>query len=211
MKNLESFIQKLNEQPEDYVTAREDNSIEGLFEKPKPDVDWKKIEEFEGGRTKNAYVPNAGKSGVTVGAGFDIGQQQNLEGLKPSIADKLSPYLGLQRAEAAETLKTQPLELSPEEAGIVTEYAQNNANNELKRQWEQISDVPFESLTPAQKTVLQSVQYQYGKLSRTPRFAQFAGKGQWENVVKELRNFKDNYPTRRGKEADYLEASLKKK
>ena len=70
MKNLESFLQKLNEQPEDYVTAREDNSIEGLFEKPKPDVDWKKIEEFEGGRAQNAYVPNAGKSGVTVGEGL---------------------------------------------------------------------------------------------------------------------------------------------
>lgn len=175
-------------------------------------IDWKAIEELEGGRQQQAYVPNSGKSGVTVGAGFDVGQRKNLEGLPEPVKEKLQPVVGLKRDDAERKLAAiGGIELSPEEADLVTNFARNETEQKLKQDWSKVSDVPFESLTPAQKTVLASVAHQYGSLSRTPRFAQFAGKGQWEKVVQELRNFKDQYKTRRNREADYLAQSLKKK
>ena len=198
---------------DEYVTAPEHVNLEpnpALADK-NTDVDWDMIKEFEGGVSKEGYVPKAGNSGVTVGAGFDIGQQAHLEGLHPELKEKLKPYLGLKKQDAERKLAEDGLSLGQHEADAVTKYGQDMMNDSLKNQWKKVSDVPFDQLTPAQQTVLQSVQYQYGDLSRTPRFAQFAGKGQWEKVVKELRNFKDSYKTRRGREADYLADSLKKK
>lgn len=175
-------------------------------------IDWGQIEELEGGRQPNAYVPESGKSGVTVGAGLDVGQRRHLEGLPEPIKEKLQPVVGLKRDDAKRKLEALGgIQLTPEETNLVSEFAQNETEQKLRDQWKSISDVPFDNLSQAQKTVLASVAHQYGSLSRTPRFSQFAGKGQWEKVVQELRNFKDQYKTRRNREADYLAQSLKKK
>jgi len=187
---------------EEYVTAPEAES----------NLDWNTIEQFEGGRKQEAYVPQAGKSGVTVSSGFDVGQRSNLQGLPLEIQEKLAPVVGLKRGEAQRALSSMGgIELSPEETDIVADFAKNETEQKLKDYWKQNSDIPFESLTPAQKTVLASITHQYGRLSRTPRFAQFAKKGEWDRVVQELRNFKDNYSTRRQKEANYLAESMRNK
>lgn len=200
MKNL---LKALQEQPENYVEAP--------VEQPAQDIDWQTIEQLEGGRQQQGYVPQAGKSGVTVSSGFDVGQRQNLEGLPAELQQKLQPFVGAKREEAQRKLAaTGGVQLSPEEADVVANFAKDETTQKLMDDWRKVSDIPFESLSPAQKTVLASVAHQYGGLTRTPRFAQFAGKGQWEKVVQELRNFKDQYKTRRNKEADYLAQSLRK-
>lgn len=196
----------------DLLKALQDQANRNYVELPSGEIDWSKIEELEGGRQQQAYVPQAGKSGVTVSSGFDVGQRQNLEGLPSHVQEKLQPVVGLKREEAEAKLQDiGGIDLTPDEANIVADFAKNETEQKLKQDWSKVSDVPFDSLTPAQKTVLASVAHQYGGLGRTPRFAQFAGKGQWERVVQELRNFKDQYKTRRNREADYLMQSLKKK
>lgn len=200
MKNL---LDALKAKPrEEYVTTPEEETP----------IDWDVIDEFEGGSRQQAYVPQAGKSGVTVGSGFDVGQRSHLKGLPVEIQEKLNPVVGLKREDATNTLSNiGGIKLSPEEADIVTQFARNETEQKLRDYWKRNSDVPFDSLTPAQKTVLTSVTHQYGDLSRTPRLAKFAKKGEWDRVIQELRNFKDRYDTRRNREADYLSQSMKKK
>ena len=200
MKNL---LDALQIKPrEEYVTTPAEESL----------PDWNAIEEFEGGRQQQAYVPQSGKSGVTVSSGFDVGQRSNLKGLPQAIQDKLSPVIGLRREQAETALSDMGgIQLSPEETNIVADFAKNETDTKLRDYWQKNSNIPFDSLTPAQKTVLTSVTHQYGDLSRTPQFAKYAKAGEWDRVVRELRNFKDQYKTRRNKEADYLEQSMKKK
>jgi hypothetical protein len=203
LKNLLDALKKMDEEaPADYVSA------------PAPattDVDWNTIQQFEGGSQQQGYVPRSGRSGVTVGAGFDVGQRQNLEGLSPDTKEALQPFVGLKRGQAERALAQRGgVNLSPEQTEEVTNFAKNETEQKMKDEWAKISEIPFEELSPAQKTVLASVMHQYGTFSRTPRFSQFAGKGQWEKVVGELKNFGDQYPTRRKKEAEYLKSSLNK-
>lgn len=181
-------------------------------ELPKEDIQWDLVDEFEGGKKQEGYVPKAGKSGVTLGAGFDVGQRANLEGLPQSIKDKAAPVVGLKREEAEKKLRDiGGINLTPEEADTVTNFARNETEERLRKDWAKVSDVPFDNLTEAQKTVLASVGYQYGSILRTPNFAKKAGKGDWRGVEQELRNFQDAYKTRRNREADYLMKSMKKK
>jgi GH24 family phage-related lysozyme (muramidase) len=185
--------------PRNYVTAPEQA----------PAVDWKTIEQFEGGRAQEGYVPKSGRSGLTVGAGFDVGQRQNLDGLSPEVQSKLQPFVGKQRGQADAALARQGgVNLTPEQEAEVTGFAKKETEQKMKDEWEKISEIPFENLTPAQQTVLASVMHQYGTFRRAPRFSQFAGKGQWDKVVGELRNFGDDYDSRREREADYLKQSL---
>lgn len=208
MKNLLEALKKMDE--------GEDQELSPYVMAPEPtpapsNVDWGTIEQFEGGRQQQGYVPQSGRSGVTIGAGFDVGQRQNLEGLSPETQAALQPFVGLKRGQAEQALRKQGgVQLSPEQEAEVTGFAKNETEQKMKDEWAKISDVPFEKLSPAQQTVLASVMHQYGTFQRTPRFSQFAGKGQWDKVVKELHNFGDAYPTRRQKEAEYLQSSLNK-
>ena len=201
MKNLLDAIRQANESDrEEFVTSPEPTT---------PAVDWDKIKEFEGGSQASGYVPQAGKSGVTIGAGLDVGQRQNLEGLPEDIQQKLQPFVGLRNESATRKLAASGgIELSPEQVETVDSFAKKETEDKLRSYWEKNSDIPFDSLTPAQKTVLTSVTHQYGNLANTPRFANYAIKGQWPKVMNELRNFKDDYSTRRNKEADILQQDL---
>ena len=206
MKNLLAALKEMDAEPQkDYVIAPQ------IVPEPQSDIDWNTIENFEGGRQQKAYVPPSGRSGVTVSSGFDVGQRENLKGLSPEVQEKLQPFVGAKRGEAERRLASMGgVELSPEQADEVAGFAKNETEQKMKDEWAKMSDVPFDSLTPAQKTVMASVMHQYGSFSRAPRFSQFAGKGQWDKVVGELRNFGDEYKTRRKKEADYLQQSLNK-
>ena len=200
MRNLINALKDINgEEREDYVTAPEAPS----------DVDWDKIKEFEGGSQQAGYVPEAGKSGVTIGAGMDVGQRQNLEGLPEEVQQKLQPFVGLKNEDATRKLAaTGGVNLEPEEIQQVDSFIKKETEDKMRDYWQKNSDIPFESLTPSQKTVLASVMHQYGNFSNVPRFAGYAAKGQWSKVMNELRNFKDEYPTRRNREADILEQDL---
>lgn len=178
-------------------------------------IDWKFIHLMEG-YILHGYVPKdrdaAGvvDSGVTIGAGFDLGQQTRssilLLGLPSSLSSKLVPYAGIRGASAIDLIRSHPLVLSDDEGFMLSAAVEGKYAKGISDAYTAASDEPFESLTTPQQTVIMSVGFQYGNLSkRCPRFWALCVKRDWRGVVKELRNFGDGYTKRRTTEADYLE------
>jgi hypothetical protein len=178
-------------------------------------IDWDFISKKEGGSKTDGYVPNpeGSKSGVTIATGFDLGARnaEDLKGLPLSLKEKLSPYLGLQGIVASEYLETRPLTVTESEAKLIDKKSKGGALKKLKAEWNKnaaIMKTPmFEDLTGAQKTIAASVAFQYGSLKKAPKFRAAAQEGRWDDVQGELRNFGDDYASRRTSEADYLMAA----
>lgn len=86
------------------------------------------IEEKEGGLPTAGYVPQKpdgtiiGNSGITIGAGVDLGQQSETDlraaGEPEPIIEKVRPYLGRKKEEAKRFLAEHPLTLCEEEAKL---------------------------------------------------------------------------------------------
>ena len=177
-------------------------------------VDFSFIKEREG-YEKSIYVPleNDGtvlnKSGPTIASGFDIGQksESDLKGLPTTIINKLKPYLGLKGSAAKTFVDNNKLTLTTKELDTINEFAKKQEIGKLKQAWNNsASTVSFDDLTKEQATVVASVAFQYGNLAtETPKFWGYVTSGDWVAAAKELRNFKDEFPSRRKLEANYLE------
>jgi len=181
-------------------------------------IDWKFISDKEGGSKTDGYVPNpeGSKSGVTIATGFDLGARsiKDLEGydLPASLKSRLAPFMGLQGVVASEALKNRGgLVITQQEAGLIDKLSKGQALQKLKREWNKnaalMKGKKFEELSGAQKTVAASVAFQYGSLSKAPKFRNAAQSGDWDGAIGELRNFGDDYDSRRQSEADYLVAA----
>ncbi len=194
-------------------------NIETIYETPAdpdPSPDWDFIAECEGGLTLEGYVPRdhngdpLDKSGPTIGAGVDLGQQDAATlrswGLDETILEAVEPYLGLRGWDAVDFLEAKPLEMSQEDAHSLTVVAQKGLLADLADRYAQAAQSPLSALTTAQQTVIVSLAFQYGPnlARRTPRFWARCVAGNWMAVVAELEAFGDKYPTRRRKEADLL-------
>ncbi|MCG7496525.1 pesticin C-terminus-like muramidase [Vibrio sp. Of7-15] len=172
-------------------------------------VDFRFIQQLEG-TCREGYVPDAknSRSGVTIASGFDIGQRDSreLERLFPRpLAQRLTPYANLHGKSAQKQLSKKPLKVSDEEVELINRVAKNQALTGLEKQWNKAGYCSFCQLSRAQQTVVASVAFQYGDLSRrTPKLWSYATKGDWGKVHRELLNFGDRYPTRRRKEAQLL-------
>lgn len=173
------------------------------------------IRQLEGDR-RDAYIPKEasgriiGQSGVTIGAGLDLGNFGDLSvlGLPKSLENKLDTYVGMRRDIAEQVLKDNPLELSAEEAATVNRAVFDYQQERVKRLYEEESGKPWDTVPPEAQTVISSVLHQYGSPSRVPKFWSHATSNNWRGMVEELRDFGDSYSTRRNKEADYLESSM---
>ena len=187
--------------------------IEPNVDIAEPNVDIVEISNYEGNELKG-YVPDAkgSKSGVTIGSGLDLGDRNinDLKGLPQEIIDKLEPFLGLKGNNAVAVAKK--LNITKEEAKIINTFAHKQSLTKLKKKWNKDSKIKFNKLNKEQATVLASVAFQYGDLkTKTPTFYRLALAGDWQGVYDELIDFKDNYPTRRKKEAAYLKKYLDNK
>jgi hypothetical protein len=182
---------------------------------PKTDIDWDFISQKEGGSKTDGYVPNpeGSKSGVTIATGFDLGARdiKGLAGLPSSLKSRLAPYLGLQGIYAKKFLDKNPLVIKKSEAKLIDMLSKGQMVSKLKKEWNKnaaIMKTPmFEDLTGAQKTIAASVAFQYGSLAKAPKFRAAAQEGRWDDVQGELRNFGDDYGSRRTSEANYLMAN----
>ena len=178
-------------------------------------VDFTFIKEREGYET-DMYVPVdkqgtvLGKSGPTIASGFDLGQrnENDLKGLSKELVTKLKPYLGKKGAAAKKYVTDNELTLTDTEVEEINKFAKKQELDRLEDKWDKSSStVKFKDLTKQQATVVASVAFQYGDLSKkTPTFWKHVTAGDWTKAEEELRNFGDKYPTRRGYEADYLAA-----
>ena len=184
-------------------------------------VDYDFISDLEGALKTKGYIPKTksgkilGKSGVTISTGVDLGSKtaEYFKGLDKELVDKLSPYFGLKNKKAEAKLKEVGLNISKDEARTVYEFVKEKELGFLKGHWNKAkavgkTDIDFDSLSEPMQTVLASVGFQYGNLpAKTPKFWNFALSNDVDGVISELRNFGDKYPTRRNKEADYLESN----
>ena len=171
----------------------------------------------------SGYVPQDRRgnpienSGVTIATGLDLGQQDEDSLRRMGLSDELisifRPYLGLKRGEAQRFLLDNPLRLTAEQATFVEESLMSHDFERMSDLWNSTQreedGIRWDQLDPEKQTVMLSVFRQYGNLPRrTPKFWRSATQGRWNDTVSELRNFGDEYKTRRNKEADLLEAAL---
>lgn len=138
-------------------------------------IDFNFIEELEG-NSLVGYVPDLAnsKSGVTIGCGFDIGQRKKVTIRKHfpvALAERLVPYCRLKGFKAVEAFREMPLSISKTEASHINQYAKFHATRKLQKEWFNATNTVFVALCPKKQTVIASVAYQYGSLSRkTPKF-----------------------------------------
>jgi GH24 family phage-related lysozyme (muramidase) len=175
-------------------------------------IDWAFIGTLEGEAITRGYVPSD-KSGVTIATGVDLGQKAMPEllalGLGAALTDKLKPYLGLKGDGARGKLNSAPLTLSAAEVAQLDQAMRARFVAALVAAFNFASQTGFDALKPAQQTVIASVAYQYGTGldQRTPNFWRQVTTGDWPGAIANLRNFGDDYSTRRNKEANYLAAA----
>ena len=169
------------------------------------------IHELEGGSVLSAYVPvpENSTSGVTIAAGFDLGAKSVKDlrklALNATFIGKLYPYIGLQGMEAFNYLTKFPLTISVNEAAALDSGVKLKLLDSLMKRYDENSDVLFKNIPPCWQTVIASVEFQYGNLSRCcPTFWQWLTNQKWEKAILELRDFGDEYSIRRNKEADYI-------
>ncbi|MEE2023587.1 pesticin C-terminus-like muramidase [Alkalimonas mucilaginosa] len=176
-------------------------------------VDFDFIAELEGKAQLKGYVPDPAhsNSGVTIATGFDIGQRSesdiiNLLPEHPELVDKLVPYCGLKRIDAVIALQKCPLLITREEAGVIDSSVKNQFLGQLQQRYNAASMAVFTDLPAAMQTVIASVAFQYGDLARRcPKFWRTAVNVDSTAMINELKNFGDRYPTRRNREANYLQ------
>ena len=175
-------------------------------------INWNFIEDLEG-NLNYGHQPSE-NSGVTIGSGFDLKGKTESDlkdmGFDPDLIDIFKPYLGLTGDEAAAAIKNNNLVLNPEQTSKVNRLSKKYYTDYIIDQYESTGK-KFNKLSPEQQTVIMSVGYQYGNLkTRTPKFWKGVINDDWDSVVNELKDFGDDYGTRRGKEADLLSISLEK-
>ena len=191
-------------------------SLRGEYDDSDLEVDFDFISELEGGQQLNGYVPDVGgsRSGVTIATGVDLGQRSrsdiNQLDIPDALKDKLSPYSELKGQAAEDFLRDNPLVLNEEEADSLDKAIKEPALSSVSAKYDNSAAAKnFSQLPPAAQTAIASVSFQYGDLAtRTPTFWGHVTNGRWQQAVNELRNFGDRYPTRRGKEADLLQAAI---
>lgn len=182
-------------------------------------IDWSFISALEGGPKCDGYVPDAAgsRSGVTVATGVDIGQMSadriDRLDIPPALKEKLKPYAGVTGQEAAAFLALRPLSITKDEAERLDRSVKGDAAAAIRAGYDRAVGGTaglkrFDDLSDGIQTVICSVGFQYGNLAgRTPNFWRACTEQRWRDVLNELRNFGDRYPTRRNKEADLLETA----
>jgi len=168
-------------------------------------------EDGPGGRKLVAYWPGA-NSGVSVADGMDLGQLENsiFNALTEPLKDKLLPYLGLRGLAAHKALLLHPLTLTDAECEELEAPKRAVMTASLSIHYDRDSAGPrFGDIPAGPQTAMMSVHWQYGALwVATPRFWTTCCRQDWKGAIAELRDFHDAYPTRRNRDADYLEAHL---
>jgi hypothetical protein len=153
----------------------------------------------EGGSQQKAYIPMRngvpiGKSGVTVGKGFDLGQfdvkgLRNL-GVSKEVLRKVQPFLNVKGPAAARILKENPLTLSPEDVKHLNEVVFNKKTNDLESLIKNIETRSKKRLSDNQKVALGSMYYQGINPKSFPDTFELMSKGKWDAARKAFLNSK---------------------
>ena len=179
-------------------------------------INWEFISELEGKGVKKAYVPSD-NSGVTVATGFDL-KEKDVElmtemGISEDTTNLLSQFFGMSGAEAKEA--SANFSLTDDQVTEIDKASHSWYANQVKKAYENGDhQTAWDDLTEAQRTVIASVGFQHGtsfkrKDGTEMNYIKQARANDWEALLANLRNFGDDFNTRRNKEADFLEAEKK--
>ncbi|MCR9072254.1 MAG: pesticin C-terminus-like muramidase [Alphaproteobacteria bacterium] len=184
-------------------------------------IDYGKLRDFEGFDLRG-HVPEAGRSGVTVGMGIDLGQrnEQDLRraGLSPMEYDRLLPFLGRERDDAQKALDCfkylygKDFEIAEDTwRKLRDDYVALRIDPMIRRYNASLAPgrLRFDQLPTEIQTVIASVTWQYGTpAAKTPAFWAHVVDQDWDAALSELRNFRDAYQTRHTQEAFLMEAGV---
>lgn len=181
-------------------------------------IDWAFIEAREG-HNLDGNVPSKdgvplGKSGVTIGSGFDIGQHSAQEirdlNLGADLTARLLPFATLKGQLAVDKLSQVGLHITQSEEMLINAQVHSDkAVNLIVAYDNAVGYGAFYKLPGAAQTIIASVSFQYGSLAiATPNFWNDVIHKDWGAAIAELRNFGDDYGPRRNLEADYLQSAL---
>lgn len=179
-----------------------------------PNINYNFLEQKEGGVKVKGYVPMKGHSGVTIGAGVDLGQHTASElrswGVSENLIAKFTPYFGLQLQQAQNYLDSHPLVISQAEANTISQLAENAFTTTMANSYNQATGKNFFSLSQGAQTAVVDVAYQYGTSLKdaTPNFWHQVTSGDWNGAVANLNNFGDDSAGRRQDEASLISADL---
>ena len=153
--------------------------------------------------TKDGYkiLDGSSQSGVTIGTGVDLGQQEptaykkRLKDFEVSqeLIDKLEPYMHLKRAEAAEYLLAHPLTVTKKEADLLdAEMKDDHLKNTIAEYNNIVKGIKklrtFKELSSAEQTILFSRHYQDGNIKKgaSREIAEFLAQGLVQNALDKL-------------------------
>jgi Bacterial toxin homologue of phage lysozyme, C-term len=193
-------------------------------------VNFDKLADFEGGQAQVGYIPGhtigvkndadqvAGRSGVTIATGFDIGQWSELDlskklALSDNLRAKYKRFCNKPKQLAIDEIESKGLTVTKAEADETDMRVQGFHLKAAIATWD--SDPKpsknFVELTMAQQTVILSRTYHQGvgmpETGVAQDFYDAAQKGDWDAAEKALRNYNVKphwYKVRVGSEADYL-------
>lgn len=189
-------------------------------------VDFDFIASLEGNQWLRGYVPMKnnvviGKSGMTVGSGFDLGQWSTAElsgfGFPQALLNKITPFASPHRFKgmtkkqvAAEVVKLGPVpELTKAEADLCDGAVFSKILGEAINAWNSEADkgVPkYVALPGGWQTVWLSRFYQEGSSPRSSdaiAFRDAATSGKWQDAIAKLKAYKE-YTSRANQEAALL-------
>ncbi|MHB1880859.1 MAG: pesticin C-terminus-like muramidase, partial [Acidithiobacillus sp.] len=160
-----------------------------------------------------------GHSGVTIGAGIDLGgmtvSQLTGYGMPSTFVKLLKPYLGLQGQAALLYLDAHPLTIPK---NLVSNLDQLQSDVEMKTINKVASlytadaspHVNFFQLPAGAQTAIVDLAFQYGSnlAKAAPIFWDQVTHGQWSAAVTNLNNFGDSYPSRRESEGALIQADI---
>ena len=179
-------------------------------------INWDFISSLEGKGVKKAYVPSD-NSGVTVATGFDLKEKDTQilsdMGISQETTSLLSQFFGMSGAEAKSA--SENFSLNDEQVKEIDQASHSWYANQVKKTYESKEHkTAWDDLTEAERTVIASVGFQHGtsftrKDGSEMNYIKQARDGDWEALEANLRNFGDDFNTRRNKEADFLAAEKK--
>lgn len=192
-----------------------------LAQQPLIDNDY--ISDKEGGVATVAYVPSrngapAKTSGVTVGAGVDLGSKTYdalvKDGVPLALAKKLDEYTGFKGKSAKDKITSKPLILSTAEATELSKIYLEKFGSVIEKRYNKVLGSEKFRLIPINtRTAIVDVAFQHGDNlpGNTPLFWNAIINSNWQEVVNILNNFKDEYPTRRAADGKLVQSDIDNK
>lgn len=154
------------------------------------------------------------KSGVTIGYGVDLGQQNANQltswGISPAGLSAVSPYLGLQGQSAVNYVNANGAPtISSADATAISNGAYNSIVSAAESRFNNGSIVSFDSLPSSAQTVIADIAYNAGS-NGAPAFFTDAMAGNWSAAIYELNNFyaPGNSNSRHRNDANLLQQSI---